>query len=77
MLTSSTEERQIRADLIERKKSNKNDTKILIDNVILAIKINTSMSSVQEIHEHMEKYLFPKVGAARIMHSNLFNALIL
>lgn len=58
ILTSSTAERQIRKDWIERKKSNKNETKILIDNVILAIKINTSMSSVLEIHEHMEKYIY-------------------
>jgi hypothetical protein len=30
--------------------------KILIDNVILAIKVNTSMLSIQNIHDQLAKY---------------------
>jgi hypothetical protein len=30
--------------------------KVLIDNVILAIKINASMLSAQDIHDHLAEY---------------------
>jgi hypothetical protein len=48
---------KINADLI----------KVLIDNVILAIKINTSMLSIQDIHDHLAKY----TTIPESWHSNL------
>jgi phage terminase large subunit-like protein len=40
----------------ERKKTNADLEKVVIDNVILTIKINTSMLYVQDIHDHLAKY---------------------
>jgi hypothetical protein len=42
---------------LKKKRSNPADIKILIDDVLLAVKMNNSMLSVQEIHEHMGKYV--------------------
>lgn len=41
----------------ERKRSTSDLVKVLIDSVILAIKLNASMLSVQDIHEHIAKYV--------------------
>lgn len=41
----------------EKKKSNPEQVKILIDSLLLAIKMNISLLSVQEINNHMEKYV--------------------
>ena len=41
----------------ERKKANSEEIKILIDNVLLAVKMNISLLSVQDINEHMTKYV--------------------
>jgi hypothetical protein len=41
----------------ERHRSIGEQVKILIDNVILAISMNSSMLSVQEIHDHLAKYV--------------------
>ncbi|XP_015272828.1 PREDICTED: uncharacterized protein LOC107115600 [Gekko japonicus] len=41
----------------EDKWSGSEEVKILIDNVLLAVKLNVSMLSVQEIHDHMAKYV--------------------
>lgn len=45
------------ADERERKRSNPEEIKVLIDNVLLAIKMNNSLHSVQHINEHMAKYV--------------------
>lgn len=50
MLRESSDER-------ERKRSNPEEIKVLIDSVLLAVKMNNSLHSVQHINEHMEKYV--------------------
>jgi hypothetical protein len=47
----------MRVELAERKKTNVNVIKVLIDNVALAIKMNSSMFSVQDIHDHVANYV--------------------
>lgn len=39
-----------------KKISDPEQVKVLIDNILLAIKMNASMLSVQQIHDHMAKY---------------------
>ena len=41
----------------QRKNACVDEVKILIDNVLLATKINASMFSVQHIHDHTEMYV--------------------
>ena len=41
----------------ERKRAKPEQIKVLIDSVLLAIKMNSSLYSVQDINEHMEKYV--------------------
>ena len=43
--------------MAQRKISKPEQVKILIENVTLAIKLNTSMLSVQEIHAHVAEYV--------------------
>jgi len=50
MLSETPEERK-------RKRACKEDVVILIDNVLLAIKMNISLLSVQDINNHMAKYV--------------------
>ena len=57
LLNETPETVKNRVDLAERKRSDRNMVKILIDNVILGIQINASMLSMQVIHEHMAKYV--------------------
>ncbi|TRY93452.1 hypothetical protein DNTS_005747, partial [Danionella cerebrum] len=57
LLGESRELREKRIDLSNKSKSNPEQVKILIDNVLLAIKMNASMLSVQEIHNHLAKYV--------------------
>ncbi len=57
LLEESRESREKRIDLAKRNKSNPEQIKILINNVLLAIKMNASMLSVQEIHNHLAKYV--------------------
>ena len=57
MLQESVEDRAVKLEIKERKKSSSDLVKVLIDNVILAIKLNASMLSVQDIHEHVAKYV--------------------
>ncbi|TRY56742.1 hypothetical protein DNTS_027367 [Danionella cerebrum] len=57
LLRESRELREKRIDLSNKSKSNPEQVKILIDNVLLAIKMNASMLSVQEIHNHLAKYV--------------------
>ena len=49
ILQQSPEER-------ERKRSTPKEVKVLIDSVLLAIKMNNSLNSVQDINDHMAKY---------------------
>jgi hypothetical protein len=46
----------LRAEVTECKKANADMVKVLIGNVILAMKINASILSVQDIHDHLAKY---------------------
>uniref|UniRef100_A0A8C5P6F9 Uncharacterized protein n=1 Tax=Leptobrachium leishanense TaxID=445787 RepID=A0A8C5P6F9_9ANUR len=57
MFTESASDREQRLEVAQRKISKPEQVKILIDNVILAIKLNASMLSVQEIHAHVAKYV--------------------
>ncbi|KAK0053620.1 E3 SUMO-protein ligase [Biomphalaria pfeifferi] len=57
MLTESKEEREMRKEIAQRQQATPDDVKILIYNVLLAIKINSSMLSVQDIHDHVGKYV--------------------
>src|SRR6201995_3805164 len=56
LLTESTDDRQRRTEDCERQRSGEK-VKVLIDNVLLAISMNSSMLAVQEIHDHMAKYV--------------------
>ena len=56
LLQESTKDQEKRNELSHKKKSNPEQVKIVIDNILLAIKMNASMLSVQEIHDHMAKY---------------------
>ena len=56
-LQESAEDRSVRLEIKERKRSSSDLVTVLIDNVILAIKLNASMLSVQSIHEHVAKYV--------------------
>jgi len=40
-----------------RKQSNSDQVKVLIDNVLLSIQMNNSILSIQEINNHMAKYI--------------------
>jgi hypothetical protein len=55
ILTKTQEDRKLRVEVTERKKTNADLVKVLIENIILAIKINTYMLSVQDIHYHLAK----------------------
>ena len=54
MVQESTTDRSIRVKMDERKRSTSDLVKVL---VIIAIKLNASMFSVQDIHEHAAKYI--------------------
>ena len=57
MLLESPTKKENRQISIERKRSSPDEIKVLIDSVLLAIKMNISMLSVQKINEHMAKYV--------------------
>jgi hypothetical protein len=57
ILTESVQEREIRKEFAQRKQATPDEVKVLIDNVLLAVKINSSMLSVQDIHDHVAKYV--------------------
>ena len=50
MLSETTEEQN-------RKRACKEEVVILVDNVLLALKMNNSLLSVQDINNHMPKYV--------------------
>nr|XP_006122371.1 E3 SUMO-protein ligase KIAA1586-like isoform X1 [Pelodiscus sinensis]XP_014428732.1 E3 SUMO-protein ligase KIAA1586-like isoform X1 [Pelodiscus sinensis] len=56
MLLETTNEKQRRLELQERQHSELEEIKILIDNVLLAVQMNSSINSVQNINDHMVKY---------------------
>ena len=57
MLLESPTKKENRQISIERKRSSPDEIKVLIDSVLLAIKMNTSMLSVQKITKHTAKYV--------------------
>ena len=57
LLQQSAIDREKRKELSHKKKSDPRQVKVLIDNILLAIKMNASMLSVQQIHDHMAKYV--------------------
>ena len=56
-LTESAEKREQRKELLQRKTADSNAVKILTDNVLLAINLNLSMLSVQDLHNRLAKYV--------------------
>ncbi|CAL9694135.1 unnamed protein product [Knipowitschia caucasica] len=57
LLLESAKDREKRNVLSLKIKSHPEQVKVLIDNILLAIKMNASMLSVQQIHDHMAKYV--------------------
>ena len=57
MLLESPSKKENRQTSIEWKRSSPDEIKVLIDGVLLAIKMNISILSVQKINEHMAKYV--------------------
>ncbi|CAM2100999.1 unnamed protein product [Caretta caretta] len=57
MILESPAEKQRRQIHLERKRSNPEEIKELIDSVLLAIKMNSSVLSVQDMNDDMEKYV--------------------
>ena len=57
MLLKSPIKKENRQISIERKRSSPDEIKVIIDSVLLAIKMNISMLSVQKINQHMAKYV--------------------
>ena len=57
LLTETAEDRDTRVELSKRAKTKAEQIKVIIDSVVLAIKMNASMLSVQEINDHMAKYV--------------------
>lgn len=57
MFAESASDREQRLEVAQRKIPKPEQVKVLIDNVMLAIKLNTSMLSVQEIHAHVANYI--------------------
>ena len=57
LVLETNTEREERVEQNARLRSNKDQVRILMDNVLLIIKMNASMLSVQLIHNHMGKYV--------------------
>lgn len=57
LLRESANDREKTNELSHKKKSDPEQVKILINDILLAIKMNPSMLSVQQIHDHMAKYV--------------------
>ncbi len=57
LLQESAKDREKRNELSHKKKSDPGQVKVLINNILLSIKMNASMLSVQQIHDHMAKYM--------------------
>ncbi|KAJ1160964.1 hypothetical protein NDU88_001453 [Pleurodeles waltl] len=57
MLTETASDRANRLEVVERQRSLPEEIKILINNVLQAVKMNMSMLSVQDIHDHVALYV--------------------
>ena len=57
LLTESAEEREQKKELSHRKTADSNAVKILLDNVLLAINLNMSILSVQDLHNHLANHV--------------------
>ncbi|XP_078522998.1 uncharacterized protein LOC144792009 [Lissotriton helveticus] len=57
MLTETATDKANRMEVVERQRSMPEEIKILINNVLLAVKMNTSMLSVQDIHDRLALYV--------------------
>jgi hypothetical protein len=57
MLFETSDEKDKRLAVLERRRAMPDEIKGLIDSVILAVKMNNSLLSVQEINEHLAKYV--------------------
>ena len=57
LLTEKLADREARVDRAKRQQTDEEQICILMDNVLLAININTSMLSVQTIHDHIGKFV--------------------
>ena len=60
-----------------RKRACKEEVVILIDNVLLALKMNNSLLSVQDINNHMSMLEYLKIGQAKTTLLNFWNPLML
>lgn len=56
-MRKSAKDREKKNELSHKTKSDPEQVKVLVDNVLLAIKMNASMLSVKQIHDHMAKYV--------------------
>lgn len=56
LLQESAKDRENRNELSHKKKSDLRQVKVL-NNILFAIEMNASMLSVQQIHDHMAKYV--------------------
>ena len=59
LLTEKLADRKARLDHAKRQQTDEEQICILMDNVLLAINMNTSMLSVQTIHDHIGKFVSP------------------
>lgn len=57
LLLQNEEERRDRNEQLQKNRSDSQQVKVLIDNVLLGIQMNASMLSVQQIHDHVAKYV--------------------
>ena len=57
LLTEKPADREARLEHDKRLRTNEEQIRILMDNVLLAINMNASMLSVQKIHDHIGKYV--------------------
>ena len=72
LLRESAKDREKRNELSHKTKSDPEQVKVLIDNILLAIKMNASMLSAQQIHDHMAKYVsIPESWQSKTMPLNL------
>ena len=57
LLQESAKDGENRNELSHKKKSKPEQVKVVIDNILFTIKMNTSVLSVQQIHDHMTQYV--------------------
>lgn len=57
LFNEKASDQDARLEHSKRERTNEEQIRILMDNVLLAIKMNASMLSVQMIHDHLAKYI--------------------